>query len=170
MAETLIRLVKNIQNELRTNQKKNFNESSILEAKICLLQNNLKNEFSSGIKYNYFLEILNNEIINCILFDLVLYDYVVFNIGVKMLKSLIIDKNIQFNKTISIPITLLKPEILDIVSVYFYKEDIVILFEYSDDEGRMIVKNKNTEVKSRSNVKFIKFPLFNLKLLKKNNI
>jgi len=169
MAETLIKLIKNIQNDMRSNEKKTYNESSILDMKLSLLQNNLNKEFSKGVSYNNFLEILNNEIINCIFFDLVIYDYVILNIGLKTLKSLLINSNdIEFDgNTISIPIGILKQEILDIVSIFFYKEDTIILFEYSDEEARMVIKNKNNKLKSRSNIKFMKFPLYNFRLLDK---
>lgn len=168
MAETLIKLIKNIQNDLRTNQKKNFNDMSILEMKLSLLQNNLNKEFLKGVSYNNFLEILNNEIVNCILFDLTIYDSVIFNIGEKTLKSFLTKCDLKFDRDpISIPIEILKKEILDIVSVFFYKEDTIILFEYSDKEARMVVKNKNSEIKSRYNIKFMKFPLYNLTLLDK---
>jgi hypothetical protein len=169
MADTLIKLIIDIQNKIRITQKKNYKEIGLLDMKLELLYNNLKNEFLYGVKYKYFTDILHNEIINCMLYDLILYDYVVVNIGIKTLKSLIINDDIIFsNKSISIPISDLYKKILDIVSVYFYKEDIIILFEYSDNEGRMIIKPKYDIFKSRPNIRFINFPLYNFTILPDN--
>jgi hypothetical protein len=169
MADTLIKLIMDIQNKIRTTQKKNYREMELLDMKRELLYNNLKNEFLYGVKYKYFTNILHNEIINSMLYDLVLYDYVVINIGVKTLKSIIKNDNIIFSKkSISIPISDLDDGILNIVSVYFYKEDIIIHFEYSDNEGRMIIKPKDNIFKSRPNIRIIDFPLYNFIILSEN--
>ena len=170
MADTLIKLIMDNQNRIRMIQKNNYNEIELLDLKLDLLNSNLKNEFLYGVQYEYFIDILHNEIINCILYDLVLYDYIVINIGVKTLKSLIIDDNLVFtDKSVSIPISDLHERILnDIVSVYFYKKDIIILFEYSDNEGRMIVKPKDSKFQTRSNIKFFNFPLYNFIILPEN--
>ena len=99
-------------------------------------------------------------------YDLKIYDYIVINIGVDTLYSLIKNKDLLFSdKSIGISISDLHNKIIDIVSVYFYNENVVILFEYSDNEGRMIVKNKNKNFKGRPKIKFIKFPLYNFKMI-----
>ena len=45
--------------------------------------NNIKKEFNNGIPYNLFLRVINNEIINCMLYDLIIYDMVILNLGKK---------------------------------------------------------------------------------------
>lgn len=166
MADTLIKLIMDIQNNLRIVQKKSYNETELINSKLLLLYNNLQSEFKDGVEYKYFTDILHNEIVNCMLYDLEFYDYIVINIGLETLYSLIKNKNIVFSdKSVSISIADLHYKIIDIVSVYFYKESIIILFEYSDNEGRIIVKKKDKTISGRPNIKFIKFPLYNFKMI-----
>lgn len=166
MADTLIKLIMDIQNNLRIIQKKSYNETELINSKLLLLYNNLQSEFKDGVEYKYFTDILHNEIVNCMLYDLEFYDYIVINIGLETLYSLIKNKNIVFSdKSVSISIADLHYKIIDIVSVYFYKESIIILFEYSDNEGRIIVKKKDKTISGRPNIKFIKFPLYNFKMI-----
>ena len=169
MADTLIKLITDIQNQKRIKQKINYKEIFLLDSRINLIYNNLKDVFKFGVEYKYFINILHNEIINCILYDLVLYDYVVINIGIKTLYSLMKDKDTKFNdRAESVPIMKLKNNILDIISVYFHKENIIILFEYSDCEGRMVIKPRDHMFKSRPHIKFIEFPLYNFMMLDSN--
>ena len=166
MADTLIKLIMDIQNNLRIIQKKSYNETELINSKLLLLYNNLQSEFKDGVEYKYFTDILHNEIVNCMLYDLEFYDYIVINIGLETLYSLIKNKNIVFSdKSVSISIADLHYKIIDIVSVYFYKESIIILFEYSDNEGRIIVKKKDKTISGCPNIKFIKFPLYNFKMI-----
>lgn len=166
MSETLIKLIESNQNEKRLLQRKYFLESSIADTKINLISKNLKNEFKYGVPYSIFLKIFNNEVINCMLFDLVIYDFVVLNIGKKTILSMVKNFDIDLSdKYIQIPVTALKAHILNIVSVFYNKESIVILFEISDNEGRLIIKPKDIFPKKWPSIKFIDFSLNNFLIL-----
>ena len=166
MSDTLIKLIEKQQNEKRTLQKQYFIESTMAETKINLLNSYIKKEFKNGIPYNLFLKVINNEIINCILYDLIIYEMVVINLGKKTLFSML--NNIDFDllkDKFSITIPMIKNHIINIINVYFKKEGIMIILEVSDNEGRMIIKPKDRRVKLRPNIKFIDFSLYDYVIL-----
>lgn len=166
MADTLIKLIENLQNEKRSLQKTYFLDSSMKETKINLLQSYIKKEFEDGIPYNSFLRIINNEIVNCLLYDLIIYDMVIINLGKKTLVSMLKNIDTDYLKNhLSIDISNIKNHILNIISVYYKKESIVISLEITDNEARMVIKPKDSIFKTRPDIKFIKFPFYNYIIL-----
>lgn len=166
MANTLIKLIENLQNENRSFEKKYFVESAMKETKINLLDSYIKKEFEEGIPYNHFLRIINNEIINCLLYDLISYDIAIINLGKNTLISML--KNIDsdaLKKNISIDISNIKNHILNIITVFYKKENIVISLEVTDNEARMVIKPKDMIGIIRPSIKFIKFPFYNYIIL-----
>lgn len=162
MSDTLATLIQDIQNEKRNCQKKHFLESSMIDTKINLLKNTLKSEFKKGVPNDFFLKILNNEIINSMFYDLQTYDIVILNIGKDTLYSLM--KNTEYDLDSSytiVPITYFKSYIINLVSVYYNKEGISILFEISDSQARILIKPKDIPLKARPDIKFYEFPLRN---------
>lgn len=166
MTDTLLKLIENHQNEKRSIQKKYFIESSINDTKINLLNSYFKKEFGKGIPYNDFLRIINNEVINCLLYDLVDYDVVIINLGKKTLISMLkdIDSDVIKNK-IFIEISNIKNHILNIITVFHKKENILISLEVTDNEARMVIKPYKSIKLIRPNIKFINFPLYNYTIL-----
>ena len=100
------------------------------------------------------------------LYDLIIYDMVVINLGKKTLNSMIfnIDSDTLKN-TMSIPVNHIKNHILNIISVFYKKEGIIIMLEVSDNKGRMVIKPKDTQFKTRPNIKFSNFSLYNYIIL-----
>lgn len=166
MTDTIIKLIENIQNEKRTQEKKYFIESSMTDTKINLIKSYINTEFSNGVPYNIFLRVINNEIINCMLYDLIIYDMVVLNLGKNTLNSML--KNIDYDSlknNLSINVNLIKNHILNIITVYYKKEGIMIMLEVSDNEGRMIIKPKDSKFRTRPQIKFSDFSLYNYIIL-----
>lgn len=166
MSDTLAILLQDIQIEKRNNQKKNFLESSMIDTKINLLKNTLKTEFKKGVPSDFFIKILNNEIVNSMFYDLQIYDIVILNIGKNTLYSIMKNTDYDFNSPYTvIPITYFKLYIINLVSVYYNKEGISILFELSDNDARILIKPKDISLKVRPNIKFYDFPLQNFLIL-----
>ena len=166
MSDTLTKLIQDIQNEKRNFEKVHFIESSMIDTKINLLKNTLKNEFKKGVPNDFFLKILNNEIINSMFYDLQTYDIVILNIGKETLYSLMKNTDYDLDSPYSIvPIVYFKSYIINLVSVYYNKEGISILFEISDNQARILIKPKDVTLKARPDIKFYDFPLKNFLII-----
>ncbi len=166
MADTLIKLIENIQNDKRLLEKKYFLKSNMEDTKVNLIDTYIKKEFKNGILYKNFLRVINNEIFNCLVYDLFIYDMVIINLGKKTLNSMVFDLDINsVENNLQIPINKIKNHILNIISVFYNNENIIIMLEVSDNEGRMVIKPKDEKIKSRPNIKFIDFSLYNYIIL-----
>ena len=167
MAKTLIKLLLNHEKELRKLDFTLYNKETLIYNKLHLLKNDLQNEFKNGISFDYYLKILQPMLNNIIIYDLAFYDTIAINIGERTLSSLY--NKIELNKIIDkfypINLDMIEQKFADIITQYYTIHNVIITLENSDNEGRIIIKENLNNIKFRENIKFIKFPLYNYKIL-----
>ena len=166
MSDTIIALLKNIIKENRVRSIEEIYKCN----KLKLLKPDIIKQFKKGIPSELYLSYLTYYLDDKILFEMDDYDYIVINVGTNILKSMI-NKLVYFNDHHIYGIDDIKSEYLDLVVSIYDNNDIITCFEYSDNEGRIILVNKYRKYNDRSPMKICKdFAFYNLLIDDKEDI
>jgi len=158
---TLINLLIKLNNDCYDNKN---HYGIVINKKYDLLNDDIKQLVSKGIDIKDYINFVETHILNIINHDLNINDIVILNIGVKTLQTLItimIDKD---NKSMIFDYDNVNNEFYKMI-IRIINNKTLIYLEYSDNEGRIVIRNKNDKLVFRENTKIIKNPLYDIKLL-----
>jgi cellulose biosynthesis protein BcsQ len=163
MADTLLTLIKDIIKENR-----NFNlEETNKYKKLRLINNQLYNQFKSGIDIEILMPLFKFYLKDKVLFDSDDYDYILIDVGLKFLNSIMTKLlYLDLNRCKVIDNDYLHKNISKLFEDFYIDFDVITFFEISDNKARIAIIRKETTKKNRKTCKeFVDFPFYNMKII-----
>ena len=161
MGDTLLSLYKNALIEIR---KHKLRLQIPDETKLIILKKDLYKRYKDSLTHEIFLKYLYSYISDKIVYEIDDYDLITINIGINIIKG-ITKRLIYFNSTKILKYDDLIDDITTLCLAILRNDNIVILFEYSDNEGRMLL-SKDYKKFRKNSIIYNDFPLYNLKIIK----